>query len=50
MYDRGKPFVKKTGLCVVALSAGEVFRGRLTEKYWTPKHELYHNCKQLTQE
>ena len=46
----GIGFEKRPELCVVALSAGEVFRGRLTEKYWTPKHELYHNCKQLTQE
>ena len=34
---------RKSELRRLALGAGEAFRGRLTDEYWTPKHELYHN-------
>ena len=39
---------KRRELRPLAPGAGEIFRGRLTEMYWTTKYELHPNCKQLT--
>ena len=39
---------KRPELRSLTLGDGEVFRGRLTDEYWTTKYELYHNSKQLT--